>query len=75
MNLPPTDEETVSWPWRVGRKVGRTIYCHRPGATDGEPAYDGYLIGVMDSLELAEDAVHWHNHAYGYLGKSRSDVS
>jgi hypothetical protein len=32
--------------WRVGRKVGRTLYREEPG-TDGE------LIGVMDTREAA----------------------
>jgi len=33
-------------PWRVGRKVGRTIYCEEPGT-------EGRLIGVMDTREDA----------------------
>ena len=45
--------------WRVGRKVGRTIYRQegvRP--TDRDP-----LIGVMDTPELAEQAVEAVNAA------------
>lgn len=39
--------------WRVGRKVGRTIYLQRgPEPTDDDP-----LIGVMDTPELARQAV------------------
>jgi hypothetical protein len=34
-------------PWRVGRKVGRTIYCEEAGT-------DGRLIGVMDRREDAQ---------------------
>lgn len=42
------------YPWRVGRKVGRTIYVvYGPGEED--------LIGVMDSRELAAEAVAAHN--------------
>lgn len=35
--------------WRVGRKVGRTIYT----VTGDDPDGDGVLIGVMDTRELA----------------------
>lgn len=54
----PTDRPT--WlPWRVGRKVGRTIYA-QVGAlpSDNDP-----LIGLMDTFELAHEAVNAHNHA------------
>ncbi len=33
--------------WRVGRKVGRTIYTHDEAGGDGE------LIGVLDTREQA----------------------
>jgi hypothetical protein len=45
--------------WRVGRKVGRTIYA----VIGDEPSDDDELIGVMDSPELAAEAVHGHNCA------------
>jgi hypothetical protein len=41
-------------PWRVGRRVGRTIY-----AVTGTG--DDVLIGVMDTRELAAAAVAAHN--------------
>lgn len=41
-------------PWRVGRKVGRTIY-----ADYGDEVQ--VLIGMMDTPELAEVAVRAHN--------------
>lgn len=48
----------VELPWRVGRKVGRTIYAQLAAdASDDDP-----LIGVMDTRELAADAVGAHNH-------------
>lgn len=52
----------ASLPWRVGRKVGRTIYA-RLGATasDEDP-----LIGVMDTPELAAETVAAHNWALTY---------
>lgn len=43
--------------WRVGRKVGRTIY-----AMEGrEPTDDDTLIGMMDTPVLAAEAVRTHN--------------
>ncbi len=44
-------------PWRVGRKVGRTIY-------DGDK-----LIGMMDTRELAELVVRHVNN--GILGSRK----
>jgi hypothetical protein len=47
--------------WRVGRKVGRTIYAMpngKHGASD-----DDILIGMMDSLEIALEACISHNIA------------
>jgi len=38
--------------WRVGRRVGRTIY------TDEEPSR---LIGVMDTRALAAEVIRAHN--------------
>lgn len=47
----------VHAPWRVGRKVGRTIYAQRgSGPDDGDP-----LIGTMDTKSLAAEAVESHN--------------
>lgn len=43
--------------WRVGRKVGRTIYEQ----IGDEPSYDDPMIGAMDTPELARDAVRGHN--------------
>jgi hypothetical protein len=55
---PPSDPE--HWHWRTGRKVGRTIYVvlDRNGRT---PSDRDPLIGVMDSSELAAEAVRAHN--------------
>lgn len=44
-------------PWRVGRKVGRTIYRQ----LGDEPSDADELIGVMDSADLARSAVHAYN--------------
>jgi hypothetical protein len=44
--------------WRVGRKVGRTIYLQ----VGDEPSDDDQLIGVMDTPELALIVVAAVNH-------------
>jgi hypothetical protein len=47
--------------WRTGRKVGRTIYAQQaPEPSDGDP-----LIGVMDTPELATEAVEARNRLAG----------
>ena len=45
--------------WRVGSKVGRTIYAEVPGLDHDEQP----LIGVMDTPDLATEAVTAHNKA------------
>lgn len=52
MNADPV----LSW-WRVGRKVGRTVYA----MVDNRPSDDDVLIGLMDTAELARAAVLAHN--------------
>jgi hypothetical protein len=47
----------VSQRWRVGRKVGRTVYAQ----VEAQPSDVDVLIGVMDSPQLAEEAVEAHN--------------
>ena len=42
--------ESVAMIWRVGRKVGRTIYLQ----AGEEPSDDDRLIGMMDTPELAQ---------------------
>lgn len=41
-------------PWRVGRKLGRTVY--RRVYTD-KPSDDDHFVGIMDTRELAEQVV------------------
>lgn len=43
--------------WRIGRKVGRTIYLQ----VGAEPSDSDPLIGVMDTSDLARAAVRAHN--------------
>lgn len=43
--------------WRVGRKLGRTIYAQ----LNSEPSDGDLLIGVMDTRELAIIVVQAHN--------------
>jgi len=55
------DDEFPHWAmetrWRVGRKVGRTIYA----IVETETADHDVLIGTMDTIELAKEAVRGHN--------------
>jgi hypothetical protein len=46
--------------WRVGRKLGRTLYAMLP---DGTPSDDDIFIGLMETRELAEAVVREHNAA------------
>lgn len=43
--------------WRIGRKVGRTIYA----MIDILASDDDILIGMMDSYELSVNVVESHN--------------
>lgn len=43
--------------WRVGRKVGRTLYA----MLYDEDSDSDVLIGMMDTPQLAEEAVRAHN--------------
>lgn len=52
-----SDASCLTVRWRTGRKVGRTIYAqYGPEPADSDP-----LIGVMDTPELADEAVTCHN--------------
>lgn len=53
----PASHPADSARWRVGRKVGRTIYA----MVSDDPSDNDVLIGVMDTPELAREAVHAHN--------------
>lgn len=45
--------------WRVGRKVGRTVYAQ----TGDTPGDHDVLIGMMDTPELAASVVADHNRS------------
>lgn len=50
-------DDVIATRWRVGSKVGRTIYAEIPGTEhDAHP-----LIGMMDTPALAEEVVKAHN--------------
>lgn len=51
----PRPPDPENYEWRVGRKVGRTIYAVTPG-DEPDP-----LVGVMDTVALAAEAVRAHN--------------
>jgi len=52
--------EYHSFPWRVGRKVGRTIYAI-------------VSRGVMDTRALAAEAVEAHNAHLGWVDPRASE--
>jgi hypothetical protein len=52
-------------PWRVGRKVGRTIYQQ----VGPEPSDADQLIGVMDTPELAAEVVTARNFRFTRLNE------
>ena len=51
------DEMFLRARWRVGRKVGRTIYAQ----VQDEPSDNDRLIGLMDSVVIAEGVCEAHN--------------
>lgn len=54
--------DSVDLLWRVGRKVGRTIYAYYHYVDDaGQRQEESWLIGLMDTPELAKVAVEAHN--------------
>lgn len=58
---PGSDEErsALAVPWRTGQSIGRTIYATaRP-----DPSDDDRVIGMLDTPELAAEAVAAHNAA------------
>jgi len=57
----------IDLPWRVGRKVGRTIYA----VVSDDTSDDDVLIGVMDTRELAHTAVVQHNLAVTLIKDAR----
>lgn len=57
-----SEMDPVSKRWRVGRKVGRTIYAQ----TSRDPKDSDLLIGLMDTRELATEVVTAHNTRWGY---------
>lgn len=46
-------------PWRVGRKLGRTIYCR----ISDEDSDDDFLLGMVDNADIAQHICDVHNAA------------
>lgn len=65
------DEDPMAAPnwlfWRVGRKVGRTIYAQ----LGAEPSDNDRLIGMMDTPDLATEAVSAHNETLKRVQRER----
>ena len=52
------EDSANNYPWRVGRKLGRTVY-----AQEGDvPSDDDPLLGFMESDAIAEQVVEAINH-------------
>lgn len=52
------EDSANNYPWRVGRKLGRTIYAQEGDA----PSDEDPLLGIMDTADLAAmvvDAVNY----------------
>jgi hypothetical protein len=47
------NDSANNYPWRVGRKLGRTIYAQ----VGYEPSDDDELLGLMETNEIAEMVV------------------
>lgn len=52
------EENPLLLPWRVGHKIGRTVYA----VIGPEAADDDVVLGMMDTCELAAEVVAAHNH-------------
>jgi hypothetical protein len=50
-------DELADAKWRIGRKLGRTIYAQ----LWDEPSDDDPLLGIMDREDLAALVVYVHN--------------
>ena len=44
-------------PWRIGRTLGRSVYVQ----VGAEPSKDDYLLGLMETVDLAVRVVDLHN--------------
>ena len=63
-SIRPVDSRNL--PWRVGRKLGRTVFA----VVGDSPSDNDPLIGLFDSRKLAATAVDAHNRVLdtGLLG-------
>lgn len=52
-----TEDQLLAAEWRVGRKLGRTLYAE----LGPRPDQDHVLIGMLDSELLARAACEAHN--------------
>lgn len=52
------EDSANNYPWRVGRKLGRTIYAQ----AGSEPSDDDEFLGLMDSEEIAATVVDAVNY-------------
>jgi hypothetical protein len=59
------EDSANNYPWRVGRKLGRTIYV-QPG---DEPSDDDEFLGLMESEEIAAQVVDAVNYVKTIEGR------
>lgn len=57
-----TEPGILAVPWRVGRRLGRTLYAE----TGGDNRDADVVLGMVDSAELATHIVTVHNASLTY---------
>lgn len=63
--------EHQNFPWRVGRRKGRTIYA----VVSRTASDEDLLIGLMDTRALAAEAVDAHNTRLGWTDPEHEPAS
>lgn len=58
-NTGAASQAAIEMPWRTGRHLGRTIYAQVD--VDGGPGRLDVVLGMVDSVQLAEHIVVLHN--------------
>ena len=63
------DDSANNYPWRVGRKLGRTIYAQ----VGPEPSDDDELLGLMETESIAASVVEAHNRTGSMTPRGRGE--
>lgn len=59
------EDSANNYPWRIGRKLGRTIYAQE----GDEPSDDDVFLGLMESEEIAAQVVNAVNYVKTIEGR------